>query len=174
MSYPKDIHAFYMRMNDDGRTVAAMDVLAPGIGEIIGDSQLEERLDLLDARMAECHIDRKHYAPPFPSPRAGPASGEGSGRGSAALRHGAARHPVPENAGQRAVLIGTAAPYTGGKALSAFRQPAEGDRTGVGPAGYAWLSRPTAVDRSSVLPPIHPALRRDRVHPGKTLSGLPG
>ena len=44
MNYPKDIKAFYMRANDDGRTVAAMDVLAPGIGEIIGGSQREERL----------------------------------------------------------------------------------------------------------------------------------
>jgi asparaginyl-tRNA synthetase len=62
VNYPKDIKAFYMRMNDDGRTVAAMDVLAPGIGEIIGGSQREERLDMLDARMAERHIDREHYA----------------------------------------------------------------------------------------------------------------
>ena len=53
MNYPKDIKAFYMRVNDDGKTVAAMDVLAPGIGEIIGGSQREERLDVLDARMAE-------------------------------------------------------------------------------------------------------------------------
>ena len=49
--YPRDIKAFYMRLNDDERTVAAMDVLAPGIGEIIGGSQREERLDILDARM---------------------------------------------------------------------------------------------------------------------------
>lgn len=49
--YPADIKAFYMRLNDDGKTVAAMDVLAPGIGEIIGGSQREERLDVLDARM---------------------------------------------------------------------------------------------------------------------------
>jgi asparaginyl-tRNA synthetase len=62
MNYPKDIKAFYMRLNDDGRTVAAMDVLAPGIGEIIGGSQREERLDLLDARMAERGIDKEHYA----------------------------------------------------------------------------------------------------------------
>ena len=51
--YPRDIKAFYMRLNDDERTVAAMDVLAPGIGEIIGGSQREERLDVLDARMDE-------------------------------------------------------------------------------------------------------------------------
>ena len=52
-NYPKDIKAFYMRLNDDGKTVAAMDVLAPGIGEIIGGSQREERLDVLDKRMEE-------------------------------------------------------------------------------------------------------------------------
>ena len=62
MNYPKDIKAFYMRVNDDGRTVAAMDVLAPGIGEIIGGSQREERLDVLDTRMAERGIDTEHYA----------------------------------------------------------------------------------------------------------------
>ncbi len=61
MNYPKDIKAFYMRLNDDGRTVAAMDVLAPGIGEIIGGSQREERLDVLDTRMAERSIDKEHY-----------------------------------------------------------------------------------------------------------------
>jgi asparaginyl-tRNA synthetase len=61
-NYPKDIKAFYMRVNDDGRTVAAMDVLAPGIGEIIGGSQREERLEVLDARMVERGIDRDHYA----------------------------------------------------------------------------------------------------------------
>jgi asparaginyl-tRNA synthetase len=60
MNYPKSIKAFYMRLNDDGRTVAAMDVLAPGIGEIIGGSQREERLDVLDARMAEIGIDKEH------------------------------------------------------------------------------------------------------------------
>jgi asparaginyl-tRNA synthetase len=62
MNYPKDIKAFYMRVNDDGRTVAAMDVLAPGIGEIVGGSQREERLEVLDARMAERGIDKEHYA----------------------------------------------------------------------------------------------------------------
>jgi asparaginyl-tRNA synthetase len=61
MNYPKGIKAFYMRLNDDGRTVAAMDVLAPGIGEIIGGSQREERLDVLDARMAEAGLEREHY-----------------------------------------------------------------------------------------------------------------
>jgi len=55
--YPRDIKAFYMRLNDDERTVAAMDLLAPGIGEIIGGSQREERLDVLDARMDEALKD---------------------------------------------------------------------------------------------------------------------
>ena len=62
MNYPKKIKAFYMRLNDDGRTVAAMDVLAPGIGEIIGGSQREERLDILDARITETGLDPTHYA----------------------------------------------------------------------------------------------------------------
>src|SRR5262245_17444211 len=60
MNYPKAIKAFYMRQNDDGRTVAAMDVLAPGIGEIIGGSQREERLDRLDARLSEVGIDKEN------------------------------------------------------------------------------------------------------------------
>jgi asparaginyl-tRNA synthetase len=55
-NYPKDIKAFYMRQNDDGKTVAAMDILAPGIGEIVGGSQREERLDKLETRMHEMHI----------------------------------------------------------------------------------------------------------------------
>jgi len=61
INYPKAIKAFYMRENDDGKTVAAMDVLAPGIGEIIGGSQREERLDMLDKRMAQFGLDPKHY-----------------------------------------------------------------------------------------------------------------
>jgi asparaginyl-tRNA synthetase len=61
MNYPKDIKAFYMRLNDDGRTVAAMDVLAPGIGEIIGGSQREERLDVLDARIDEMGLPKASY-----------------------------------------------------------------------------------------------------------------
>ncbi|MCW5801478.1 MAG: asparagine--tRNA ligase [Deltaproteobacteria bacterium] len=61
VNYPKDIKAFYMRLNDDERTVAAMDILAPGIGEIIGGSQREERLDVLDRRIAEMHLDAKGY-----------------------------------------------------------------------------------------------------------------
>ncbi|WP_153915258.1 asparagine--tRNA ligase [Shewanella sp. TC10] len=60
-NYPKDIKAFYMRLNDDGKTVAAMDVLAPGIGEIIGGAQREERLDVLDARLADMELDQEDY-----------------------------------------------------------------------------------------------------------------
>lgn len=61
MNYPKDIKAFYMRMNDDGRTVAAMDVLVPGIGELIGGSQREERLDMLDARIESMGLPKENY-----------------------------------------------------------------------------------------------------------------
>jgi asparaginyl-tRNA synthetase len=61
MNYPKQIKAFYMRLNDDGKTVAAMDVLAPGIGEIIGGSQREERLDVLDARLDEVGLSKEQY-----------------------------------------------------------------------------------------------------------------
>ncbi|MDU4621083.1 MAG: asparagine--tRNA ligase [Clostridioides difficile] len=59
--YPKDIKAFYMRMNDDNKTVAATDLLVPGIGEIIGGSQREERLDVLEARMAELDLAKEDY-----------------------------------------------------------------------------------------------------------------
>jgi len=61
MNYPKQIKAFYMRLNDDEKTVAAMDVLAPGIGEIIGGSQREERLDVLDARLDEMQLPKDDY-----------------------------------------------------------------------------------------------------------------
>src|SRR6266404_4972558 len=71
MNYPKATKAFYMRLNDDGRTVAAMDVLAPGIGEIIGGSQREERLEVLDRSMAERGIDREHRVPTPRSPARG-------------------------------------------------------------------------------------------------------
>src|SRR3979409_248183 len=62
MNYPKEIKAFYMRLNDDDKTVAAMDVLAPGIGEIIGGSQREERLDVLDARMTQAKPAKETYS----------------------------------------------------------------------------------------------------------------
>ena len=57
--YPKDIKSFYMRLNDDGKTVAAMDVLFPGIGEVIGGSQREERLDQLTARRMKWSAPKK-------------------------------------------------------------------------------------------------------------------
>ncbi|MBQ8528388.1 MAG: asparagine--tRNA ligase [Clostridia bacterium] len=61
IDYPKEIKAFYMRLNDDGKTVAAMDLLVPGVGEIIGGSQREERLDVLTARMAELGLKEEDY-----------------------------------------------------------------------------------------------------------------
>ena len=61
-NYPRDIKAFYMRQNEDGKTVAAIDVVAPGIGEIIGGSQREERLDVLDARLDEMGLNKEDYS----------------------------------------------------------------------------------------------------------------
>ena len=61
IDYPKEIKSFYMRLNDDGKTVAAMDLLVPGVGEIIGGSQREERLDVLLERMAECNLKEEDY-----------------------------------------------------------------------------------------------------------------
>ena len=61
IDYPKDIKAFYMRQNDDGRTVAAMDLLVPGVGEIIGGSQREERIELLEKRMDELGLEKADY-----------------------------------------------------------------------------------------------------------------
>ena len=57
--YPKDIKAFYMRVNDDGKTVAACDLLVPSVGELVGGSQREERLDMLKQRMAEMNVHEK-------------------------------------------------------------------------------------------------------------------
>jgi asparaginyl-tRNA synthetase len=59
--FPQSIKPFYMRLNDDQKTVAAMDVLVPGIGEIVGGSQREERLDMLDSRMREQSLSREDY-----------------------------------------------------------------------------------------------------------------
>src|SRR5438445_11414144 len=61
MNYPKGIKAFYMRVNDDGRTVAAMDVLAHGIGEIIGGSQRAERLAVVAARTGDLNVKEESY-----------------------------------------------------------------------------------------------------------------
>lgn len=60
--YPREIKSFYMRVNDDEKTVAAMDLLVPGVGEIIGGSQREERLDVLRSRMQECGLNEADYA----------------------------------------------------------------------------------------------------------------
>jgi asparaginyl-tRNA synthetase len=57
--YPREIKAFYMRQNDDGKTVAAMDLLVPGVGELIGGSQREERAEVLEHRMEELKMDKK-------------------------------------------------------------------------------------------------------------------
>ncbi|MCL2322561.1 MAG: asparagine--tRNA ligase [Oscillospiraceae bacterium] len=61
VDYPKDIKAFYMRLNDDGKTVAAMDLLVPSVGEIIGGSQREERYDVLKKRISELHMNEENY-----------------------------------------------------------------------------------------------------------------
>lgn len=61
INYPKEIKAFYMRMNEDGKTVAAMDLLVPGVGEIIGGSQREERLDVLEKKMDEMKLNKEDY-----------------------------------------------------------------------------------------------------------------
>jgi len=61
-NYPKEIKAFYMRLNDDNKTVAAMDVLAPRIGEIIGGAQREERLEVLDARLTAMGLKKEDYS----------------------------------------------------------------------------------------------------------------
>ena len=59
--YPKKIKAFYMRLNDDGKTVAAMDLLVPGVGEIIGGSQREERLEVLEKRIKDFGLNKEDY-----------------------------------------------------------------------------------------------------------------
>ena len=90
VNYPKEIKAFYMRLNDDGRTVAAMDVLAPGIGEIVGGSQREERLDVLDARIRETGLEPDGLlVVPRPAPIRHRAARRASGWGSTA------RWPTP-------------------------------------------------------------------------------
>ena len=112
MNYPEHIKAFYMRLNDDGKTVAAMDVLAPGIGEIIGGSQREERLDVLDARMAQFGLDPAHYGWYRDFRRYGTVPHAGFGLGFERLVVyvcGLAQHPrrdpVPARARPRGVLI---------------------------------------------------------------------
>ena len=100
MNYPKAIKAFYMRVNDDGWMVAAMDVLAPGIGEIIGGSQREEQL-----RGARCAHGRARHRP-------------GALRlvlRSAPLRHGAARRLRPRQRARRNPLSGALTPPDEGR-----------------------------------------------------------
>ena len=92
--YPRTIKPFYMRLNDDGRTVRAMDVLVPKVGEIIGGSQREERLDVLEQRMDEQGLDAGELlVVPRPAPlRHGAARRLRAGRGAGAVvhhRHGA-------------------------------------------------------------------------------------
>lgn len=79
--YPKDIKSFYMRLNDDGQTVAAMDILAPGIGEIVGGSQREERLNVLEARMQEMSIPAEEMSWFLDTRRFGTAPHAGFGLG---------------------------------------------------------------------------------------------
>ena len=81
IDYPKDIKAFYMRLNDDGRTVAAMDCLVPGIGEIVGGSQREERLEVLERRIAELDMDAEQYRAYLDLRRFGTCSHAGFGLG---------------------------------------------------------------------------------------------
>lgn len=79
--YPKDIKSFYMRLNDDGKTVAAMDILFPGIGEIVGGSQREERLDILKERMDEMHVPQDELSWYLDTRRFGSAPHAGFGLG---------------------------------------------------------------------------------------------
>jgi asparaginyl-tRNA synthetase len=79
--YPRDIKAFYMRANEDGKTVRAMDVLFPGIGEIIGGSQREERLEALEKRIAEMQLPAEEYSWYLDTRRYGSAPHSGFGLG---------------------------------------------------------------------------------------------
>jgi asparaginyl-tRNA synthetase len=81
INYPKEIKAFYMRVNDDNKTVAAMDILAPGIGEIVGGSQREERLDVLIKRMKEMNIPVEEMSWYLDTRRFGSAPHAGFGLG---------------------------------------------------------------------------------------------
>ena len=81
MNYPKDIKAFYMRQNDDGKTVGAVDLLVPGVGELMGGSQREERLDKLLQRMDELGLKREDYKPYIDTRRYGATKHGGYGLG---------------------------------------------------------------------------------------------
>jgi len=79
--YPKDIKAFYMKVNDDGKTVRAMDVLVPKVGELVGGSQREERLDVLEERMASRNMDKETYKAYLDTRRFGTVMHSGFGVG---------------------------------------------------------------------------------------------
>ena len=111
-NYPKEIKAFYMRLNDDGKTVAAADCLVPGIGEIVGGSQREERLDVLEARMAELGLDPADYWWYLDLRRYGSLPPRGLRPGLRAAHHVPHRrveHPrraaPPQDLGQRRILM---------------------------------------------------------------------
>ena len=94
--YPRTLKPFYMRCNDDGKTVRAMDVLVPRVGEIIGGSQREERLDVLTERLQECHLNPDDYWWYLDLRRYGtvPHSGFRAGAGAGhAAHHGHGQHP---------------------------------------------------------------------------------
>ena len=159
MNYPKEIKAFYMRLNDDGKTVAAMDVLAPGIGEIIGGSQREERLDVLDARMATIGArPRALRLVPRPAPLRHRAARRLRPRLRAhdRLRDRPRQHPrrdpVPAHAGQRAVLSESAGTKEN-RGAPHWPRPG-GDRTEGGGAARRrdQPKRPRACIRSQALP----------------------
>ena len=125
MNYPKDIKAFYMRVNDGSRTVAAIDVPPPAIGEIIGGSQREERLDVLDARMApreetSCRARRAGTAISAAMPGFSHARGRPRLRAHPRLRHRprqrARRDPLPAHPRQRTVLTPMIAALTSRRA----------------------------------------------------------
>ena len=111
--YPSTIKPFYMRVSEDGKTVAAMDVLVPGVGEIIGGSQREERLDVLLSRMDHAGLSQADYDWYIDLRRFGTVPHAGFGLGlERAVQYatGMAKHPrrdpVPKNARQRRFLIG--------------------------------------------------------------------
>ena len=179
MDYPKAIKAFYMRLNDDGKTVAAMDVLVPGIGEIIGGSQREERLDVLDARIDEMRprsagllvVPRpaalRHRAARRLRPRV---------RAGDRLRHRHGQHPrrdpVPADAEERGVLTparGSRLAAGSSRLARLTRRPAD-DQAGrralrCGPEGDPSSRRPVAPEAEAPfrgIPPIRPPTSSSR------------
>ncbi len=126
VDYPKEIKAFYMRLNDDERTVAAMDVLAPGIGEIVGGSQREERLDVLDARIVEMGLDpaRLRLVPrPAPLRHRAPRRLRPGLRPRPRLRHRHGQHPRRHPLPAHARAAPTSEPRRRGSLVSGCRWP---------------------------------------------------